>query len=588
MVILGYERGAMLALKDITLDLGAAAQSGLLLNQVSLRWPMGHLAAIVGPSGCGKSTLLKVIAGLSEHTAGVIHWQGRDLWQEGDLIPSELGYVPQFSIAPERLTPRESVAYAFWLRVAGLSGKMRNERASLLLEQVGLGHRQDVQTRLLSGGQRRRLALALELVSDPTLLLCDEVTSGLDPKSEDEIVSLLYQLSRTEQRLVLSVTHSLRHLALYDSVTVLNQGVLCYQGASSHLLEYFGVQTPEDLFPALAEQEPAFWVERWEAHREMFVFADPSIRTGDGVEVEDRAEAMVAPVLEKKNPPPLPSLVTQWLALSCRRWVLLFRDSGQVALQVSLLFIFPGLIILFALNGLPQIKNLNLAVGANLVEQLKETLDFSAQSSRVGGLVSGLVMFQVILLTLMGSSNGAREIVADRLIFEKEKLAGLRPLSFLLSKVGYLFVHVLVQAALMTVIVKFTCQFPGPLGAQFLLLFLVNAAMTSTCLAISAWSRTSEQASLSSVYLVGFQLPLSGAVLALPAAISLVTQPLIVSYWGWSGLLQTMRETRFYDLVQSISETSIAPLPLSLFVLGIHILTGLVLAFAGCVRSRWE
>jgi ABC-type multidrug transport system ATPase subunit len=158
-----------------------------------------------------------MIAGLREPTAGHVLWEERDLAEE-DMDPHEIGYVPQFSIAYELLTVHESIESALRLRIAGFSGEEREERIERVLKEVGLEQIADRRVQVLSGGQKRRLALALEMVSDPHLLLCDEVTSGLDPKAEDEIARLMHQLSRRENRIVLSVTHSLRHLALYDSV----------------------------------------------------------------------------------------------------------------------------------------------------------------------------------------------------------------------------------------------------------------------------------------------------------------------------------------------------------------------------------
>ncbi len=127
----------------------------------------------------------------------------------------------------------------------------------------------------------------------------------------------------------------------------------------------------------------------------------------------------------------------------------------------------------------------------------------------------------------------------------------------------------------------------APLLAQIAVLALVNAAMTSICLAISRMSRTAEQASLISIYLVGFQLPLSGAVLALPDAIGWIARPFIAAYWGWSGFLQTLRDTRFYDFVKAISHTALSPGVLCCWVLAAHVVLGLFVAMAGCKNSRW-
>lgn len=284
----------------------------------------------------------------------------------------------------------------------------------------------------------------------------------------------------------------------------------------------------------------------------------------------------------------LPGALTQAWVLWRLRWKLFFRETNQVWLQASLLFVFPCLVVLFALDGLPQIPNLSMETGDNVVQELRERLEFFAETTRVGGLVSGLVMFQVILLTLMGANNSAREVVAERTIFEKEKLAGLRAGSYLAAKLGYLVVLVGAQSVWMTVFVKVVCGFPGDLGAQVLFLFLANAAMTSICLAVSSWSRTTEQASLISIYLVGFQLPLSGAILALPEPLGAVVRPFIAAYWSWSGLLGTMRESRFYDAALQVTETPVADPTLCIWVLVLQTGAGIVLAWFGLARSRWD
>ncbi len=292
--------------------------------------------------------------------------------------------------------------------------------------------------------------------------------------------------------------------------------------------------------------------------------------------------------MNRKGDRKLPGAATQAWVLWRQRWTLFFREMQQVWLQVSLLFIFPCLVVLFAFEGLPQISNLSMETGDDIVRELRERLEFFAETTRVGGLVSGLIMFQVILLTLMGSNNSAREVVAERTIFEKEKLAGLRAGSYLVSKLGFLGVLVAAQSVWMTVFVKMVCGFPGDLGAQMMFLFLANAAMTSICLAVSSWSRTTEQASLVSIYLVGFQLPLSGAILALPEPLGALVRPFIAAYWSWSGLLGTLRDTRFYDAAAQVTATPIADPQLCLWVLVTQTIAGILLAWFGLSRSRWE
>ena len=610
----------MLELKDISLTIGPEDAEQTLLSEITFRLPRSHFAAILGPSGCGKSTLIKAIAGIREHTLGTIHWNGRDLATEKDMDPHEIGYVPQFSIGHSLLTVDESVESALRLRVASLASEELNNRINHVLQSLGLEDIADRRVGLLSGGQKRRLALAMEMVSSPHLLLCDEATSGLDPKSEDEIVRLMHALSRADDRIVLSVTHSLQHVALYDSVIVLYQGVLAYHGSPEFLTHYFDIQRPEELYPKLASRKASDWQRSWQKYQGAYYSQSglpavtlptstaskeepgESAATARSEEEElERLRAIVegkaqAKPVEEKAPAPaetkipavLPGVFTQFSVLLARRWKLFFRDRGQLLLQAALLFGFPFLVVVFALDGLPDVKGLADSGIGTLFDRAREEAAALRKIANTGTLVSGLVMFQVILLALMGSNNSAREIAAERHLLEKEKFAGLSPLAYIGSKVAFLGVLVLAQSFWMALFVNWIVGFQGSFGAQVASLVLVNAAMTAVCLGISAWTKTAEQASLLSIYLVGFQLPLSGAVLALPKAIAGITQIFIASYWGWSGFLRSMETTRYYDAVKSVTQTEPAHGSLVAWVLLAHVVFGLFLAYTGSKNSRWD
>ena len=563
---------AMLEIIDASLSINSLQGSTPLLKGVSAKYPTAHFGAIIGPSGCGKTTFLKLIAGIAPgEEEGQIFWKGRDLEDE-DFSPSEIGYVPQFSIAHEELTVRECVTFAMRLR----STKSSSEDIDRILGEVGMlefeGHRVGV----LSGGQRRRLALAIELTSQPQILLCDEVTSGLDPQSEDDIVKLLHALSRKNQRLVLSVTHSLAHLELYDSVTVFYGGHIVYQGKPEFLAHYFRVDSADEVYAQLELREAEDWATSWAKHRDALNDAAEDLEK----ETPRRDEAESSEEVE------LPGIGSQLFTLLLRRWMIFLRCRPQIFLQLGLILGFPLLVAVFAWNGLPAVKNLSMGLDLNLVQQLNEARDFLIQSSKVGSLVSGIVMFQVILLTLMGANNSGREIAAERGIFEKEKLSGLNPLAYIGSKAAFLSVLVLAQSLWMGLFVHHVCGFPGELGSQLLLLVLVNAAMTSICLGISSLMSSPEQASLASIYLVGFQLPLSGAVLALPEWLGVLTRPFISAYWSWSGILKTLKSERYYDIVQMVIQSPLSPGALCILVLMAHIMAGLIIAWTACERRR--
>lgn len=563
-----------------SVELSTPSAEAPLLSGITLQLPGRHFGVIVGPSGCGKSTLLKTIAGILPHTAGSIRWRGRDL-NEKDLDPQELGYVPQFTCTQSKLTVGENLHYAARLRRTGSLPEIR-EVVEKVERETGLTDLHDRPAGVLSGGQLRRLGLAMELTTNPSLLLADEVTSGLDPRSEEEITELLANLARQPGRLVLLVTHSLRFLSQYDSVTVLMAGRLVYGAHPGGLISYFNVTSPEEVYPVLAERPPSEWAEDW--------ISSPAEL---GFEIEAAVEEIASDLLEEKEKgeescPPLPGFLSQAFTWFSRRTKLFLRDRTQVFLQLALLLVFPAVVTLFALQGLPAVRDMTMNQDTDVVQQLRENLAFTVQSSRIGTLVSGLAMFQVILLALMGSNNSAREVVGDRVILEKEKLAGLRPEAVLTGMGAYLFFLVMIQAAWMTLFVRAVCQFPGELLEQFFPFVLLTGAMTSLCLAISSWCSTSEQASLGSLYLVGFQLPLSGAILALPEWIGWICRPVISAYWAWSGYLQTLRDTRFYDIVRMITETPLASSQMAMWVLGLHLGFGVFLAYIGIRRSEWR
>ena len=606
----------MLAVEALSYSIPGDQDDITLLEGVNFVLPPRHFMAIVGPSGCGKTTLLKIIAGLQTETNGRILWRGEDLAENGNLTASELGYVPQFSIAHDALTVDECIKNAIRLRTC-LAGPELETTTDEALQATGLTDLVHHRVAILSGGQKRRLGLAMEWVNNPALLLCDEVTSGLDPRSASEIVLLLHELSRQSGRSIVNVTHSLDGLDLYDSVLVLTGGRLAYHGPPADIAHYFSVAEPGGIYPRLAQRDPAEWQESWQKRRAWFypkvnpeglptgtktslTLAPPGSLTTHindpetgPMEIHELPKNQTREVAEipppEKSPSALPGWFRQFRVLLVRRFILFFRDRTQFFLHLALLFGFPLLVVLFAPGGIGAMPE-NAGHGdLDKLEAMAIQIRAVEGQTRLGGLISGLVMFQVVLLTLMGANNSSREIAGERLIYEKERLAGLRPGAYLLSKAVFLSLLVVCQSLWMAFFVEHFVHLPGSLPDRALLLVLVNAAMTSVCLAISALLRSPDQASLLGIYLVGFQLPLSGAVLALPAALEKFIQPFIAAYWSWSGQLAAMRPTDYFVAInRAIPTTVITDPALPLTVLGFHLAAGLIFAWIGCHRHQWD
>ncbi len=578
----------MLELKEVSFTIRKDREDVPLVDRVSIAVPKGHFMAIVGPSGCGKTTLLKTIAGLNPESGGALYWDGRNLAKEGDFLPSEIGYVPQFSIAYDALTVDESVEAATRLRVRSGSTADLDQRIDRVLEETGLSPISDRRVKVLSGGQKRRLGLAMELVSDPKVLLCDEVTSGLDPRSEREIVNLLHDISRKDGRIVLSVTHSLAHLELYDSVLVLHEGRVAFHGPPQKLNHYFSVSDTEEVYPRLAAQPSERWQSSWEKHRESYqkmmdATRDSLIASKDLHLPEVASETAEAAASEVR----LPGFFSQFATLLSRRWRIFFRDRGQVFLQLAIVLCFPILVTIFSDKASGNIRRYSDTRAADMAAMVQEEQSVRADQAKVGSAISGIIMFQVVLLSLMGSNNSAREIAGERPIYEKEKFGGLRPTAYLASKVAFLACLVITQSLWMAFFVNFFGAFRGDFLQHAGFLLLVNAAMTAICLAISSLMRTAEQASLLSIYLVGFQLPLSGAVLALPENIEVFTRPFISAYWAWSGSVEAL-QTQVHDAVKSVIDTGLSAQSACLYTLLAHIAVAMIAAWAGVRRPQWE
>ncbi|MEM0968838.1 MAG: ABC transporter permease, partial [Verrucomicrobiota bacterium] len=379
---------------------------------------------------------------------------------------------------------------------------------------------------------------------------------------------------------VISVTHSLGNLDLYDSVLVLYAGRVVYHGPPDSLAHYFGVEDAEDVYPALAKREPEDWATSWSKHASDYYAVVPGLRPED-------VAAPASQVEGKATSSRIPNFLTQLFVLLNRRWQIFFRDRTQLVLQLAMLIIFPAVVVLFAFEGLPDLQRPSDTLANNPAAELQEQISIQSNRVKVGGLISGLVMFQVVLLALMGSNNSAREIAGERQIYEKEKLGGLSTFAYLGSKMFFLSTLVIVQSLWMYFFVAIFAQIPSDMLIHPILLILVNASMTAICLGISASMQSADQASLLSIYLVGFQLPLSGAVLALPSIVEPFIQPFISAYWSWSGIVRSL-EPRYFTAVDTVTDASLQGTILCLAVLAAHLFVGIIIAFIGAGRARWN
>ncbi len=347
------------------------------------------------------------------------------------------------------------------------------------------------------------------------------------------------------------------------------QGNVVFQGSLEELNAYFEIDNPLSLYDKLNTQSLEYWLAKKEESNAL-VQDDgnyPEIQTRQGT-----------------------SLLYQSIIILKRRLKLFFRDSTYLLLSSAITFGFPLMVVIFALGGLPQIEGLALDRNYGLLEELQQNISMQIQAVSTSTLITGLILFQVVLLNLMASNNGAREIASERNLYEKERLIGLNPVAYCLSKIFFVSILAIFQSIWMCAFVKYVCGFPGSFVSQAFILSMVGLAMTMVCLAFSALSNSADKSSLLSIYLVGFQLPLSGVVLALPEYLVWICRPFINTYWGWSGYMTTMKDSRIYD---TFVQTQLTPpsLPSTFtvsLVLGAHIIIAIYAVFWGCFKKKWN
>ncbi|MFC4999913.1 FHA domain-containing protein [Dactylosporangium cerinum] len=230
-------------------DLTVRIKDAILLDDVSFALAEGSLLAVIGPSGCGKSTLVKAVAGLRPATQGTVRYDGRDLYADYAELRYRIGMVPQDDVLHRQLTVRRALRFAAALRFADdVPRKERRVRVAEVLRTLNLTERAKMRIDKLSGGQRKRVSVALELLTEPSLLFLDEPTSGLDPALDKEVMEELRDLA-DKGRTVAVVTHNVMHLDLCDRVLVLTVGGrMGYFGPPADLLSFFGAEDYAEVF----------------------------------------------------------------------------------------------------------------------------------------------------------------------------------------------------------------------------------------------------------------------------------------------------------------------------------------------------
>ena len=504
--------GVKLDAYHLTRIVGKGNKKITILNDVSLSIQPGEFVVVVGGSGAGKSTLLSALTGFTPATEGQVFYNGIDYYQHFDLFRASLGYVPQDDIIHKNLTVEQVLTYAARLRLPpDTTTEERKERVERAMQQLQLTERRQTQVSQLSGGQRKRVSIGVELLNEPGLFFLDEPTSGLDPGLEETMMHLFRDLSR-QGRTVVVITHATKNVNVCDKVIFLARGgFLAFYGTPQEALEYFAVDDFTGIYRRLeSEASPAEWAQRF---TQTVLFRRNIVEQLSPQPNGQMPQAAQMPQQVAKKPGP--SAFTQFIVLTARYLAILRKDK----ILMALFFVQPP-VIAFALTGM-----------------FKSDIFTTEPAKAVF-----LMFISSVASIFLGAMNSAREITKENAIYIRERLVNLQLLPYLFSKIVVLGALSLFQALVFLIVIVLKVKVPDLNPIMFLKMYatlsLVNLGGMAMGLTVSARVSNEDKATGAVPLMVLPQMSLAGAMIpysTMPKVGQFLSN-LAISRWGFENL----------------------------------------------------
>ena len=393
----------------------------VILNDVSFSVPEKSLVAVIGPSGSGKSTLLRALTGYRPADQGEVLYDNRNLYRQFAELRHRIGLVPQDDILHTALPVRTALRYAAKLRFPGdVAEAERNARVEEVLAELKLDIHADKKITSLSGGQRKRVSVALELLTKPSLIFLDEPTSGLDPGMDRDVMQLLRGLA-DDGRTVLVVTHSVAELQLCDKLLVMAPGGgVAYFGPPEEALNFFGYESWADVFSAFENYRQYDWMNRWRTSQHYQMYAgDVDAATPQAVQNQPQQVHLRKP--------------QSW---GSQLWTLMRRYMSVIASDKG----FMGLMLI-----------LPIVLGAVSVV-IPSDYGLTAPPGKRNSDASTIMLILTVGMCFTGAANSVRELIKERVIYERERATGLSRSAYLMSKVIVLGVITALQGVIICAI----------------------------------------------------------------------------------------------------------------------------------------
>lgn len=490
-------RGVSLQVEHVTKVVGRGRKKKKILNDVSCEIRGNEFVAIIGGSGAGKTTLMNAISGFEPEFEGKVFCNGTDLVENFQALKNVIGFVPQQDIIYENLTLRKMLYYSAKIRMPGDTSPAEiRKRIDQVLDMVDLKGHQGTYIRKLSGGQKKRASIAVELLADPKLFFLDEPTSGLDPGTEKNLMMSLKSLAREQNKTIIMVTHTTANLHLCDKILFMGPGGrLCFCGNVEEAKNFYKTDDLVNIYNMIAAA-PKEWEERYRAFR---------AQKRDGLPGQRR---------ERLGRGKEGSGLRQYLVLLQRYGELMFNDRQR--LLVLLLQPFLIAVLLYIVSD----ENI-----FSIYESTKSML-FALSCSGIW----------------IGLFNSIQEICKERPIVKREYMANLRLPGYILSKFSFQFLLGGVQAAILAFL------FLGLVDKEregvfleefslemFVTVWLTVLASVALGFVISAMVRTGDKAMAVAPFVLIIQLLFSGILFTLEGAGKIISY-VTISRWSVEAL----------------------------------------------------
>ena len=417
----------ILSIRGLRKEYGTGVKA---LKSVDLDIQRGEIFALLGPNGAGKTTLINIVCGIVTPTGGEVLVDGKNWLSDYRHARQRIGLVPQDDILHPQLTVRRALRYAAQLRFpADTPAQERNARVEEVIDELGLTSQAKQRISTLSGGQRKRTSVALELLTRPSLLFLDEPTSGLDPGMDKSVMQTLRTLA-DDGRTVVVVTHSPAQLEMCDRLLVLaSGGKLAYFGPPDEALAYFGQADFADMFLLLDRNREVDWTGRFKASPYYARYGAPATTT------PPERPARSAPAPAPRQQPAL----NQFAVLARRYLSVIAADRIYALVMLLMPVVLAGIARLIpAEYGLSMDRWIGAAASGGIPPS--------------GGDPMPLLLVLVVMSCFMGFAASFRELVKERSIFHREQSIGLSIGAYLASKLVVLAVIAGVQAVILTVV----------------------------------------------------------------------------------------------------------------------------------------